>query len=81
MEILTPLKVFGTGQITLPKSFRDKFDTEYFIGEETQGGFLIKPLVKVNYYEDEKGNFGLNFPTGIEASELLKELKKVNAKL
>ncbi|OGJ49217.1 hypothetical protein A2335_05060 [Candidatus Peregrinibacteria bacterium RIFOXYB2_FULL_32_7] len=81
MDTIVPLKLFGKGQITLPKFWRDKYDTDNFIAEETAQGLLIKPLVKVNYYELSDDNFGLNFPTGIEAGELLKKLKKMNGKL
>jgi bifunctional DNA-binding transcriptional regulator/antitoxin component of YhaV-PrlF toxin-antitoxin module len=29
------LKSFNTGQITLPKSWRSKYDTKIFVAEET----------------------------------------------
>ena len=77
----TPLKLFGKGQVTLPKEWRDKFETEYFLAEETPQGLLIKPLVKKTYYEIDEENFGLNFPRGIEVGELARELKKANERL
>ena len=78
--MVTPLKQFGKGQVTLPKKWRDKFDTDYFLAEETPQGLLIKPLVESIYYEDNE-NFGLSFPTGISAADLLKKLKEADEKL
>ncbi|MBU2524963.1 AbrB/MazE/SpoVT family DNA-binding domain-containing protein [Patescibacteria group bacterium] len=75
------LKLFGKGQITLPKKWRTKFQTKHFIAEETPQGILIKPLNEVNYYEIDENNFGLNFPTGIEANNLATKLSKANEKL
>lgn len=79
--MITTLKVFGKGQVTLPKKWRAKVHTEHFIAEETPQGLLIKPLVEATYYEIDEENFGLHFPMGIEASKLLKNLKKANAKI
>ena len=75
-----PLKQFGKGQITLPKKWRDQFDTDYFLAEETAQGLLIKPLVESVYYETDE-EFGLHFPTGLSASTLLQKLKVTNEKL
>lgn len=79
--MFTPLKIFGTGQVTLPKEWRDKVKTLHLIAEETPQGLLIKPLTTVEYYEMDEENFGLNFPMGMEASKLLKELKKADKKI
>lgn len=81
IEMLSVLKMFGKGQITLPKKWRDKVDSEYFVAEETPQGLLLKPLKKSVYYEVEEEKFGINFPNGINAGELKKQLKKANAKL
>lgn len=75
------LKIFGKGQVTLPKEWREKVKTNYFITEETPQGLLIKPLVESTYYEIDEENFGLHFPQGIPASKLAKELKKAHAKI
>ncbi len=75
------LKLFGKGQITLPKKWREKVKTQYFIAEVTPQGLLIKPLVEETYYEIDEDNFGLHFPSGIDASKLAKNLKKANEKL
>lgn len=81
MITLATAKIFGTGQITLPKKWRDKVQTENVIIEEVPQGLLIKPLLPTLYYEVDDYNFGINFPTGIEAKELAKKLKEANAKL
>lgn len=39
------LKLFNTGQVTLPKSRREQFATHLFLAEETEQGLLIKPLL------------------------------------
>lgn len=81
MEILSTMKIFGTGQVTLPKTWREKTGAKYFIAEETPQGLLIKPITEAIYYETEDGNFGLNFPFGISAGKLLKQFKKANEKI
>lgn len=78
---LIPLKVFGTGQITLPKKFRDKYNSAYYVAEETNEGILIRPLIKTMYYEKSEEEFGLNFPVGISAGNLLNNLKKADERL
>ena len=81
MNTLTTAKIFGTGQITLPKQWRSKMKTSNVIIEEVPQGLLIKPLLPSLYYEIDEDNFGINFPTGIEAGELAAQLKKANGKL
>lgn len=78
MQNVATAKIFGTGQITLPKQWRDKVKTKNVIIEEMPQGLLIKPLVPSLYYETENGDFGINFPLGIEAGELAKQLKKAD---
>jgi len=50
--MISILKEFGRGQITLPKKWRDRFDTKVYIAKETSQGLLIIPFqdesVKVN---------------------------------
>lgn len=79
--MISTLKIFGKGQVTLPKEWRDRVKTEHFIVEETPQGLLIKPIVESTYYEMDEENFGLHFPTGISASKLADNLKKANAKI
>lgn len=78
---ITTAKIFGTGQITLPKKWRDKSNAKTVIVEEVPQGLLIKPLTSTHYYDIDENNFGINFPTGIEAGELAKKLKKANERL
>jgi len=40
-----PLKMFNSGQVTLPKKWREQYDTHSFIAEETSEGLLIKPIL------------------------------------
>lgn len=80
--MIYPLSMFNTGQVTLPKKWRDKIKTKYFVAQETSdGGLLIKPLEEVMYYEVDDDNFGLSFPMGIPAKDLAKNLKKANGKI
>lgn len=81
MPHISTMKVFGKGQVTLPKKWRDKVGTEHFIAEETPQGLLIKPITEVVYYEMDDENFGLHFSTGISSSTLLANLKKANGKV
>ncbi len=75
------LKQFGKGQITLPKAWRVKDETVNYVAEETPYGLLIKPFVEATYYELNENNFGLNFPTGMDAKELVAKLRKANERL
>lgn len=36
---------------------------------------------RVEYYEDDKGNFGLNFPDGMDAKEVYENLKQAYEKV
>lgn len=81
MNTFTTAKIFGTGQITLPKQWRIKMKTVNVVIEEVPQGLLIKPLLPSLYYEIDENNFGINFPTGIEAGELAAKLKQANGKL
>ncbi len=80
--MITTLKSFGTGQVTLPKAWREKFKTDHFIAQETSQGLLIKPLVEEGfYYEEDENSFGISFPLGIDAKELARNLEKANAEI
>jgi len=79
---LTTAKIFGTGQITLPKKWRDKYKgLKNIIIEETSNGLFIKPLRETVYFEEENGDFGLNFPNGIDAEEFYKKFKETDERL
>ncbi len=70
------LKLFNTGQITLPKKWRSQFHTKNFIAEETDQGLLIKPLLndKTIFYEDSK-EFGLYAEEGIDTKKIIQKIK------
>jgi bifunctional DNA-binding transcriptional regulator/antitoxin component of YhaV-PrlF toxin-antitoxin module len=78
---LVPLKVFGTGQVTLPKRLRDKYKALYYIAEETENGIFLRPLTKAIYYEKSSEEFGIKFPFEESATNVLKNLKKANERL
>lgn len=42
------LKLFNTGQVTLPKTRREQFSTTLFIATETPEGLLIQPILQNN---------------------------------
>ncbi|MDD3263015.1 MAG: AbrB/MazE/SpoVT family DNA-binding domain-containing protein [Candidatus Absconditabacteria bacterium] len=74
------LKSFNTGQITLPKKWRDKFKTSIFTAEERNGGLFIKPIVEdskqVVYYENKEG-FGIFSPDGLDPEQLISQIKQI----
>ena len=71
------LKLFNTGQVTLPKAWREKFDTEHFLAKETKDGLLIKPLAENEedavFYEN-KGEFGLYSAKGIDSEKIIEAI-------
>lgn len=80
----TVLTMFGKGQVTLPKAFRDRCKTRHFIAQEVDGGVLIQPLIvhdpKVTYRNNKK-EIGLSFDPPIDAAELLKKLEQANGEI
>lgn len=52
--MITTLKEFGRGQITLPKKWREKFKTDLYIAKEISQGLLIIPLTDNLITVDEK---------------------------
>lgn len=77
------LKLFNTGQVTLPKAWRDRVGSEHFVAEETDEGLLIKPLESkkekddVVYYEDKEG-FGIYSDKGLPVDKIIKAIKKIH---
>jgi len=51
--MISILKEFGRGQITLPKKWRDRFDTKVYIAKETSQGLLIVPFQDETVKVDE----------------------------
>ena len=43
------LQATSRGQVTLPKSWRDQYDTQYFITEIQGATLVIKPLIQENF--------------------------------
>lgn len=85
--VVTTLKEFGTGQVTLPKEWREKFETRHYLARETKYGLLIEPIllpddedypVELTEYPD---GARLHFPQGIPASVLAKQLRQANEEL
>ncbi len=52
--MITTLKEFGRGQITLPKRWRDRFQADNYIAKETSLGLLIIPLTDSVVSIDER---------------------------
>lgn len=73
------LSMFNTGQITLPKAWREKFKTKKFVAEETKDGLLIKPIQKDEtvFYKDKEG-FGLYSEAGLDIDKAKQAIKKLN---
>lgn len=73
------LKLFNTGQVTLPKKWRKKYRTKNFIAQETKNGLLIQPLTdkKVVYFENKDG-FGLYCESGIPIDDVVDKIKKIH---
>jgi hypothetical protein len=78
------LKMFNTGQITLPKVWRDQFPTPYFIGEVTDEGLLIKPVYGVHPTNQSMEHFMELIKQqaqkqGLSADEINAMIAKLNA--
>lgn len=74
------LKLFNTGQITLPKAWREKFQTKHFVAKETEDGLLIQPLEnnqELVYFENKQG-FGLYCENGLPVDEMVEKIKKMH---
>lgn len=52
--MITILKLFGRGQVTLPKKWRERFDTNMYIAKDTSQGLLIVPFTEDAVKVDEK---------------------------
>jgi len=73
------LKSFNTGQVTLPKKWRDKQETKHFIARETQQWLLISPVKEkedVVYYENSEG-FGIYSESWIDGENIISQIKKL----
>jgi bifunctional DNA-binding transcriptional regulator/antitoxin component of YhaV-PrlF toxin-antitoxin module len=69
----TILKLFGTGQITLPKKWRTKFKTTHFKAVMEEDKLIITPLEEEEiFFDADEFNAG----EGVELNEFYKALKK-----
>lgn len=77
------LNLWGKGAVTLPKAWRDQWETKLFLAEVNEMGYLvIKPILTddVVYYEDNEG-VGLRFPHGMPMETFIKRFEEANAKI
>ena len=74
------LKLFNTGQVTLPKAWREKFNTKHFLAKETKQGLLIEPITETcePVYYEHNGSFGLVFPQGIDPQVLIDTINEID---
>jgi bifunctional DNA-binding transcriptional regulator/antitoxin component of YhaV-PrlF toxin-antitoxin module len=69
----TILKMFGTGQVTLPKKWRKKFDTLHFKASMDGKKIVLEPIDDyVTLFDANEFNNG----EGVEIGTFIKALKK-----
>lgn len=87
---LTILKMFGTGQITIPKEWREKFKTNSFFAILRKNSIVIKPVPEIPEMtkeeweaEENEGHWTTVFSAvrdnkgkGIPLDALMKVIKK-----
>ena len=79
--ILGTLKSWGKGAVTLPKKWREKYETKHYMAREAENGDLVISPIEVEYREDKiAGNFGLHFPKGIPMSQFIKIMDEFGRK-
>jgi len=76
-------KVFGSGQITLPKTWRNRIKTDTVSVHQDGDELRIKPLKIPKTYTLSKApknvifdSAELGYPEGVEVNQFLKALKK-----
>ena len=67
--MISILKEFGRGQVTLPKKWRDRFQTNVYIAKDTSQGLLIVPITDDSVKVDE---MKLKEDSGAENSSFFK---------
>lgn len=76
------LTLWENGAVTLPKEWRERYDTRHFLAKENEQGYLvIKPILDVEYYERKDGSFGLRFPSGIEMKEFVRIMDEMEERI
>lgn len=69
----TILKVFGTGQVTIPKKWREKFDTLHFKASMEGGKIILEPIDDyLTFFDSDDFNEG----KGVEIDEFKKALQE-----
>lgn len=70
------LKSFNTGQITLPKKWREKYKTKQFLATETADGLLVKPILEDStvYYENAEW-FGIYSEKWVNPEDIISKIK------
>lgn len=71
-------KIFGSGQVTLPKRWRERIGTDTVSVQEKEGELRIKPL-KTDASSIIFDSAKVGHPEGVEIKQFLKALKKTNA--
>jgi len=74
------LKSFNTWQITLPKKWREKYNTKNFLAEETEAWLLIKPLWNkddIIYYENNEW-FWVYSESWISPEDIISKIKDLH---
>ena len=63
------------GQVTLPKAWRDKFGTQYFMAEIREESLVIKPVVEAKTFKGEVENSWKEYKKGdyTDAEDLKKK--------
>ncbi|MBU1017991.1 hypothetical protein KKA33_03100 [Patescibacteria group bacterium] len=76
--MISILKEFGRGQVTLPKKWRERFNTNIYIAKDTSQGLLIVPLEDDSIKVDEsklKDEAGAKGHTGIFRKKTIRDHK------
>lgn len=68
------LQATSRGQVTLPKAWRDQYNTQYFITEIDGATLVIKPLIQENF-EDSVESAWSEYKKGdyVASEELMKK--------
>lgn len=68
------LQATSRGQVTLPKSWRDQYNTQYFTTEVVGTSLVIKPLIQENF-EDSVESAWSGYKKGdyVASEELMKK--------
>lgn len=75
------VKSTSKGQITLPKSWRDQFNTDDFLMQIEVNAITIKPINLARLQEEEEVIFDAdrdNNGKGVSPDEIIRMLKKIN---